>query len=256
MANPIIKDKPILFDRRKVFKYCKANNINLIKAGYRENMSTVEEDIFFSKILDYNIPPEYVTETLKEWYENWLMIDEDHRIDTMLFFDTETTTLDGYSCSISLITLDLNTLQIIPEYSMYAEYNPNEEIHEEAFKVHGLSQEYLKDKPTFDTDYEKICKIINHSELKNAFNAIYDIGVLNRDFKRIKKDKLNNFYFLDPMRRLKSTINAKDSANKLKYPSLEECCKFYNIPKDENKFHNAQFDTEMLVKVFIAAIKK
>lgn len=251
-----MKDRPALFSRKKCVEYCISNNIDILSEGYYEGMGSMEEDALFAKALDYHMGISYETGTIAEWYENWQLIDPEHRIDSIVFLDTETTGMGGYTCSIALITIDLLSLTVIQDKTIYLEINPNEKIEEEAYQVHKLSQEYLSDKPSFADHYDKIKEILDYSELKCAYNGIFDIGVINRDLSRIGKDRILNVYYLDPMRRLRSVVCAKDINGKVKFPRLEESVDFFNIKTEDGDlvFHNALYDTEMLKNVFIASL--
>ena len=114
---------------------------------------------------------------------------------------------------------------------------------EEAFKVHGFSQEFLKDKETFDQvadeflDFIKGKKIIIH-------NASFDLGFLDGELGSIQKDKINKKLVIDSL-----------EVSRNKFPgtsnSLDALCKRFNIDLSRRTKHNALLDCELLREVYI-----
>jgi len=172
-------------------------------------------------------------------------------VDKLLFIDTETTHLNGFIVSLAMIEYSLKENKIIKSY--YKEFNPLIKIEEESFKIHKISNEQIANAETFDMNKEEILSYIENSNLIIAFNAIYDIGSLIREFERSNLI-IKSFKYLDLMKRIKHIIKAKNSIGSLKDPSLKEAATFFNIENDESQLHNALYDTEILLKVFQSCV--
>jgi len=187
--------------------------------------------------------------SLFEWRQDIALIDPDIAVEKLLFFDTETSHLNGFISSIALILTDIdgNVLD-----KLYLEINPGVKQDKEAIEVHGLTDEYLSSKPSFSEVFEQIEKFINQTDAFVAHNAIYDIGVLVREYERLGKkfpEKLK--CYIDTMIGLKNQFTF---AGKIKNPSLEEAAKAFNINLDDTTLHNALDDTELMLNVFVKAI--
>jgi len=102
--------------------------------------------------------------SLRDWKIDMDMLDNDIKIQNLLFFDTETSHLNGFISSIALILTDLegNVLE-----KHYFELNPGVKQDPEAVKVHGLTDEYLSNKPFFHEIENKISEILS----KNRFTC-------------------------------------------------------------------------------------
>ncbi len=161
-----------------------------------------------------------------------------------VFLDTETTGLsfkDGHKI-VEIACIE--TKDLIPTGKIFHKLiNPQRDIPEEAFKVHGFSQDFLSKKETFDKvaneflDFIKEKKIIIH-------NAPFDLSFLNGELNLIKKQIHNEQLVIDSL----------DLARK-KFPgtsnSLDSLCKKFNIDLSKRTKHNALLDCELLREVYI-----
>ena len=107
-----------------------------------------------------------------------------------IFLDTETTGLSVNDNHRIVEIACVETNNLVPTNKIFHKIiNPNRDVPDEAFKVHGFSSEFLKDKETFKTvadeflDFIKEKKIIIH-------NAPFDLSFLNNELKLLKKDEL------------------------------------------------------------------
>ena len=161
--------------------------------------------------------------------------------------DTETTGLsvkDGHRIvEIGCIELD----ELIPTKNIFHFYlNPERKVSEEAFKVHGYTDEFLSDKKKFKEiadeflDFIKGKKIIIH-------NAEFDIGHLNNELSLAGKNIIDKSVIVD-------TLDIARS----RYPgsgiSLGALCKKFRIDNSRRKKHTALIDCELLSKVYINLI--
>jgi DNA polymerase-3 subunit epsilon len=164
-----------------------------------------------------------------------------------IILDTETT---GLSITQKHRIVEIGCIELknqIPTNKIFHEYlNPQRSIPEEAYKIHGYSDEFLSDKKTFAEiaesflDFIKDKKIIIH-------NAAFDLSFLNYEFGLINKKKINNNNVIDTL-----TIAQQ------KYPgssnSLDALCKRFNIDNSKREKHNALIDCQLLKEIYINLI--
>jgi len=164
-----------------------------------------------------------------------------------VILDTETT---GLSITQKHRIVEIGCIELknqIPTNKIFHEYlNPQRSIPEEAYKIHGYSDEFLSDKKTFAEiaesflDFIKDKKIIIH-------NAAFDLSFLNYEFGLINKKKINNNNVIDTL-----TIAQQ------KYPgssnSLDALCKRFNIDNSKREKHNALIDCQLLKEIYINLI--
>jgi DNA polymerase-3 subunit epsilon len=164
-----------------------------------------------------------------------------------VILDTETT---GLSITQKHRIVEIGCIELknqIPTNKIFHEYlNPQRSISEEAYKIHGYSNEFLSDKKTFAEiaesflDFIKDKKIIIH-------NAAFDLSFLNYEFGLINKKKINNNNVIDTL-----TIAQQ------KYPgssnSLDALCKRFNIDNSKREKHNALIDCQLLKEIYINLI--
>jgi len=114
---------------------------------------------------------------------------------------------------------------------------------EEAYKVHGFSEDFLKNKETFDQIADEFLKFIKGKTII-IHNASFDLGFLDGELGSIKKDKIDR----------KLVIDSLDIARN-KFPgtsnSLDSLCKRFNIDLSRRTKHNALLDCELLREVYI-----
>ncbi|KTC69341.1 DNA polymerase III subunit epsilon [Legionella birminghamensis] len=124
--------------------------------------------------------------------------------------------------------------------------NPDREVDEGAFRVHGISTEFLQDKPRFKDIADEFLKFICDSELI-IHNAPFDVGFINAELMHLKHpDKLNKYCNV-----LDTLVMAKE-----KHPgqrnSLDALCKRYEIDNSHRQLHGALLDAEILALVYLA----
>ncbi|PJD94331.1 MAG: DNA polymerase III subunit epsilon [Legionella sp.] len=124
--------------------------------------------------------------------------------------------------------------------------NPQREVDEGAFKVHGISTEFLKDKPLFADILSEMLQFIGGAELI-IHNAAFDVGFLNAELQHAKwKKKLQDYCNI-----LDTLVLARN-----KHPgqrnSLDALCKRYDIDNSNRQLHGALLDAEILAHVYLA----
>ncbi|MBL1240421.1 MAG: DNA polymerase III subunit epsilon [OCS116 cluster bacterium] len=165
-----------------------------------------------------------------------------------IVLDTETTgfkTSEGHRL-VEIGCLELHNL--IPtgkEFHVYI--NPERDMPEGAFKVHGLSIEFLSDKPLFAQvadDFLRFCG----DDILVIHNAPFDMGFLNFELQKVGKPKLKqstaNGGVIDTL-----TVARK------RYPtgpnSLDALCRRFGIDNSNRTLHGALLDSELLAEVYM-----
>jgi DNA polymerase-3 subunit epsilon len=162
--------------------------------------------------------------------------------------DIETTGLDHKKGDKIIEIACLELINHIPTDNYYHTYiNPNgKEISEGAFKVHGISESFLSDKPLFSEIAEDFLAFIGDSQIL-AHNASFDVGFLNNELSIEKKMTITDEKIIDTL-----VIARK------KHPgmpnNLDALCRRYNISEQKRGLHDAKSDCELLAQVYIELI--
>ena len=161
-----------------------------------------------------------------------------------IFLDTETTGLsfkDGHKIvEIACIeTKDLVTTGKV----FHKLINPNRNIPDEAFKIHGFSEKFLSDKDTFDKVADEFLNFIKGKKLI-IHNSSFDLGFLNGELSAIKKDLIDDKLVVDSLEIARNKFPGISN-------SLDALCKRFNIDLSRRTKHNALLDCELLREVYI-----
>ena len=162
--------------------------------------------------------------------------------------DIETTGLDHKKGDKIIEIACLELINHIPTDNYYHAYiNPDgKEISEGAFKVHGISEAFLSDKPLFSEIADDFLGFIGDSQIL-AHNASFDVGFLNNELSIEKKMTITDDKIIDTL-----VIARK------KHPgmpnNLDALCRRYNISEQKRGFHDAKSDCELLAQVYIELI--
>ena len=157
--------------------------------------------------------------------------------------DTETTGLsvkDGHRIvEIGCIELD-NFIPTSKRFHCYL--NPERKVSEQAFKIHGYSDEFLSKQKKFDEIVEEFLDFIKNKRLV-IHNAEFDLSHLNNELTLIGKNKINQDV-VDTLKLAREKFPGSDA-------SLDALCKKYNIDNSKREKHTAIIDCELLSKVYI-----
>ncbi len=161
-----------------------------------------------------------------------------------IVLDTETTGLsvkDGHRI-VEIGCIEINNL--IPTKKIFHAYlNPERKVSEDAFKVHGYSDEFLSDKKNFSEIAEDFLEFIKEKKII-IHNAEFDIAHINNELLIAGKEKITKTNIVDTL----------DIARN-KFPgaaiSLDALCKRFRIDNSKRKKHTAIVDCELLAKVYI-----
>ncbi|MEE4013201.1 DNA polymerase III subunit epsilon [Roseibium sp. FZY0029] len=162
-------------------------------------------------------------------------------------FDTETTGLNprGGDRLVEIGGVELiNHIATGKSYHVYI--NPLRDMPEEAFRVHGLSAEFLSDKPLFEHVADEFLEFVGDATLV-IHNAAFDMGFINMELERAGRRTIPNSQVLDTL----------DLARR-KHPSgpnsLDALCSRYGIDNSKRIKHGALLDAEILAEVYLELI--
>tara|TARA_B100001059_G_C17745519_1_gene534056 strand:- start:598 stop:1257 length:660 start_codon:yes stop_codon:yes gene_type:complete len=161
-----------------------------------------------------------------------------------VFLDTETTGLsfkDGHKV-VEIACIE--TSDLIPTGKVFHKLiNPKRKMPNEAFKVHGFSDEFLKDKETFDKIADDFLNFIKNKTLI-IHNASFDISFLDGELGLINKDKINKKLVIDSLEVARNKFPGTSN-------SLDALCKKFSVDLSRRTKHNALLDCELLREVYI-----
>ena len=165
---------------------------------------------------------------------------------TELAFDTETTGLDYESghriVEIGIVEID-GFSRTGRRYQKYI--NPMRAVSQKALEVHGLGNDFLGDKPTFDEIADELLEFIGDSVLV-VHNAEFDIPFLNFELRNANRKQI-------AMGRVVDTLElARKKLSKLRSHSMDALCKHYRIDSSSRVKHGALLDADLLVEVYFA----
>jgi len=161
-----------------------------------------------------------------------------------IFLDTETTGLSVNEKHRIVEIACVETKDLIPTKKIFHKIiNPQRDVPEEAFKVHGFSTEFLKNKELFSDVAEEFLQFIKGKKII-IHNASFDLGFLNHELKLVKKNEIKKENVIDSLEIARG-----------KYPgtsnSLDALCRRFNIDLSRRTKHNALLDCELLREVYI-----
>ena len=164
-----------------------------------------------------------------------------------IILDTETTGLSAEKGDRIVEIACIETKDLIPTKKVfYKLVNPEREISEEAFKIHGYSFEKLKKEKKFIEIADEFLEFIDNKKLI-IHNAPFDISFINSELTKIKKSPIS----------FKNVVDTLEIARG-KFPgtsnSLDSLCKKFNIDNSKRIKHNALLDCELLREVYINLI--
>ena len=161
-----------------------------------------------------------------------------------IFLDIETTGLSFKDNHRIVEIACIETKELLPTKRIFHKIiNPERNVPDEAFKIHGFSTEFLRDKPKFKEIADELINFINGNDLI-IHNAPFDLPFINHELKILKKDIIIKNKVIDTLELARG-----------KYPrvsnSLDALCKRFNIDLSRRIKHNAILDCELLREVYI-----
>jgi DNA polymerase III subunit epsilon len=121
--------------------------------------------------------------------------------------------------------------------------NPKRNIPQEAFEIHGLTEEFLENKPFFKDTIDDFLNFIKDSDLI-IHNAKFDMKFINYELEVNNLNIISNNKVIDTIDIAKKIFPGQSN-------SLDALCKRYKINLEKRKFHGALLDAELLAEVYL-----
>ncbi len=164
-----------------------------------------------------------------------------------IVLDTETTGLDPLQGDRLVEIGCVELVNRIPSGQTFHAYiNPERGMPAEAFAVHGLSEEFLKDKPLFATVADSFLGFLGEAPLV-IHNAGFDIGFLNAELERTGRPSIGRERLIDTL--LIARRKHAGASNR-----LDDLCVRYAIDHSRRTKHGALLDAELLAEVYVELI--
>lgn len=162
-----------------------------------------------------------------------------------IVLDTETTGLDPYADHRLVEIGCIELINHMPTGQQYHQYiNPQRPMPKEAFDVHGLGDDFLKDQPVFAEIVDDFLEFIGDDSLLVIHNAAFDMKFLNAELEWLSKPKID----------MNRAIDTVQMARK-KFPgspvSLDALCRRFKIDNSNRTLHGALLDSDLLALVYL-----
>ena len=163
-----------------------------------------------------------------------------------IVLDTETT---GLSADSGDRIIELGCVELLNRKltgnNLHLYFNPGRESHEDALKVHGIRNEFLKDKPKFSETVDEILEYLQGAEII-IHNAAFDVSFLTKELELIGRPAFGSY--------VGSVTDTLAMAKEL-YPgkrnSLDALCDRLGVDNSTRTLHGALLDAELLADVYI-----
>jgi DNA polymerase-3 subunit epsilon len=164
-----------------------------------------------------------------------------------IIFDTETTGLDPVKGDRLIEIACIELVNHIPTgKSFHRHVNPERPVPAEATRVHGLTDEMLKDKPLFAAVADEFLDFLGDATLI-AHNASFDMAFVNAELARLGKGPIGDERVVDTLMLARRKHPAGPN-------SLDALCMRYEIDLSRRTKHSAILDSELLAEVYIELI--
>jgi DNA polymerase-3 subunit epsilon len=164
-----------------------------------------------------------------------------------IFLDTETT---GLYANQGHRIIEIAAIEIInrrPTNNSFHFYvNPDREIDPAAQEVHGITLDFLQDKPRFTEIASDFIKFVKDATLI-IHNAPFDIGFINMELGLIEKPPIE-----EAVENVIDTLKMAKDMRPGQRNSLDALCRFYNIDNSHRSLHGALLDAQLLAEVYLA----
>ena len=163
-----------------------------------------------------------------------------------IFLDTETTGLSPENGDrvIEVGCIEMDSRRLTGRH-LHFYLNPQRKNHEDAVKIHGLTDEFLADKPLFAHIAEELIEFVRGAEIV-IHNAAFDVGFLDAELRRIGRPTFQ----AHEVRIIDSLSMARDSFPG-KSNSLDALCKRFEVNNSGRNLHGALLDAGLLAEVYI-----
>jgi DNA polymerase-3 subunit epsilon len=164
-----------------------------------------------------------------------------------IVMDTETTGLDPNSGDRLVEIACVELANYIPTGRVWHQYiNPQREVPQDAYRVHGLSTQFLADKPLFSDLVDSFLEFVDGG-MMIFHNASFDMKFINAELLRIERAAI-------PHERVLDTLAIARRKHPAGPNSLDALCKRYSIDNSARTKHGALLDAELLAEVYLQLI--
>lgn len=164
-----------------------------------------------------------------------------------IILDTETTGLEhkqGHRI-VEIAAVEVSNRMLTGHHFHYY-LNPGRDSDEGALQVHGLTTEFLQDKPKFIEISKEFLSFIHDAELI-IHNAPFDVGFLNHELNLVNLQSLESH-----CRQITDTLKLAKELHPGKRNNLDALCERYSIDNSRRTLHGALLDAELLAEVYLA----
>ena len=163
-----------------------------------------------------------------------------------IFLDTETT---GLSPENGDRIVEIGCVELVNRKltgkNLHFYLNPERDSHEDALKVHGISNEFLKDKPKFGEIADELLEYLQGADVL-IHNAPFDVGFINKELELQKRSPIKTYVnsVADTLAMAKDMFPGKRN-------SLDALCDRLGVDNSGRTLHGALLDAELLADVYI-----
>ena len=163
-----------------------------------------------------------------------------------IFLDTETT---GLSPESGDRVIEIGCVEMLNRRlsgrNLHFYLNPERRSHEDAIKVHGLTDEFLADKPQFASVVDELLEFVDGAEIV-IHNAAFDVGFLDEELRRLGRPKFPGF-----VRQITDSLLMAREMFPGKANSLDALCRRLEVDNSSRALHGALLDAGLLAEVYI-----
>jgi DNA polymerase III subunit epsilon len=163
-----------------------------------------------------------------------------------IFLDTETT---GLSPESGDRIIEIGCVEMVGRRlsgrNLHFYINPERRSHEDAVKIHGLTDEFLADKPLFASVADELLEYLAGAEII-IHNAGFDVGFLNEELRRLGRPK-----FATLVDKITDSLSMAREMFPGKANSLDALCKRLEVDNSNRSLHGALLDAGLLAEVYI-----
>ncbi|MCW5620963.1 MAG: DNA polymerase III subunit epsilon [Burkholderiales bacterium] len=164
-----------------------------------------------------------------------------------IVLDTETT---GLEVTLGHRIIEIAAVEIVnrrlTRRTFHRYIDPQRDIDPGALEVHGLTREFLQDKPHFGEIAAEFLEFVDGAELI-IHNAPFDVGFLDHELSRLDRGRINDY-----CRPITDTLRMARDLHPGKRNSLDMLCERYEVDNSARTLHGALLDAELLAEVYLA----
>ncbi len=170
----------------------------------------------------------------------------------IVVLDTETTGMnrDGGPTYLGHRIIEIGAVEIVDRKltgrHFHVYIKPDREIDPEAIEVHGITDEFLQDKPDYKDVHDEFLAFISGAELV-AHNALFDVGFMDHEFERFDPSVGKTEQYC----KITDTLAMAKKIFPGKRNNLDVLCERYGIDNSHRTLHGALLDAEILADVFL-----